>query len=64
MAQERIYDFGSGPDSGNFYLARQGTSNDLGLIANWGRGTNGSAAATLTLAGFIQQNQTVVSVAT
>ena len=61
MTQERIYDFGSGPDSGNFILARQGTSNDLGLFANWGRG---GAGAWLSLPGFIQQNQIVVSVAT
>ena len=61
MTQERIYDFGSGPDSGNFYLMRQGAGNDLFLGANVGRG---SAAASLTLVGFIQQNQTVVSVAT
>jgi hypothetical protein len=61
VTQERIYDFGSGTNSGNFHLARKSTSNDLSLYANWGRG---SAAAALNLAGFIQQNQTVVSVAT
>ena len=58
---ERVFDFGNGPDSGNFLLAREGTSNNLKLFTNIGRG---AAMAELTLAGFIQQNQIVVSVAT
>lgn len=58
---ERVFDFGNGPDSGNFLLTREGTSNNLKLFTNIGRG---AAMAELTLAGFIQQNQIVVSVAT
>jgi len=58
---ERIFDFGSGPDSGNFLLAREGTSNTLTLFSNHGRG---AAGANLRLENFIQQNQIVVSVST
>jgi len=33
---ERVFDFGSGPDTGNFGLARIGNSNDLLFFANHG----------------------------
>ncbi len=48
---ERIFDFGNGPDSGNFILAREGMTNNLKFFANYGRG---AATAEFTLPGFIQ----------
>jgi hypothetical protein len=33
---ERVFDFGSGPDTGNFVLARMGVSNDLVMLGNVG----------------------------
>lgn len=35
---ERVFDFGSGPGTGNFVLARKGTSNDLIFLSNVGGG--------------------------
>jgi hypothetical protein len=58
---ERIFDFGNGPDSGNYILAREGTSNTLILLTNFGRG---SSQAVLRLPNYIQQNQIIVSVVT
>jgi hypothetical protein len=58
---ERVYDFGSGPASNNFVLARQGTSNNLIMFCFVG--PNGSPIE-MSLPGFIQQNQIIVSVVT
>ena len=42
---ERVFDFGSGPDSGNFILARMGVSNDLAMLGNWGGATSTKVVA-------------------
>jgi hypothetical protein len=62
---ERIFDFGNGPDTGNFVLSREGRSNNLVLYPDLFH-SPGSVRASrmLKLQGFIKQNQIYVSVVT
>jgi len=42
---ERVFDFGSGPGTGNFILARQGNGNDLIFMSNVGGGFDSPVVA-------------------
>jgi hypothetical protein len=57
---ERIFDFGSGPDTGNFGLARIGTSNDLMFFGNH----QGSFTTRITAHDVIRPGRLFVAVCT
>jgi hypothetical protein len=57
---ERVFDFGSGPETGNFILAREGTSNDIAFVGNVG----GSTTTTIRARNVIRPGRLFVAVCT
>jgi len=57
---ERVFDFGSGPDTGNFGLARIGNSNDLLFFANHG----GPYTSHVQANNYIRTGKLIVAVCT